>query len=483
MSKASSPSTSVRGLSRRDVLHGAAVGVAASAAASVLPGFGYSQPTGSAATASAALTPASMPQGFSRDEYPRRWQRLRALMKEQKLDCIIAPDGGDDEPSDVMYLAGTGGAWVVFPYDGRVAVIGRRGDESGENEVGVELRPDGRPPGSLIGNPVGGLYSPALIAALREKGMTKARIGVGSLSGVPRNEEGTVSYVTLDRVVKALPQATFESAADVLMRTKLVRSPEELAVMERANAVAELGVRAMQETARPGVSLVALWLEMYETMLEASGEAGGIALEPSRPAREPAPGLDRHEAGGERATRGTRLGAYTNPHVGPPPAGQVLFAGQILNQEITAKVLGYNMQVNHPVCIGAPAPAGWDSAARNCIDVFDKLLDFIRPGRTMKELNDLFVKLVPFEQTDTNVFFHFGDGPRMSPNRREGQDLVIEQGWVFHTLKPQVPMPPYTGLQARARGLFARFGDGVLVTANGARRLGRRTFEVTPIGV
>ena len=60
---------------------------------------------------------------------------------------------------------------------------------------------------------------------------------------------------------------------------------------------------------------------------------------------------------------------------------------------------------------------------------------------------------------------------------------MIEEGWVFHTLKPQLPMPPNTGLQARANSLFARSGDGVVVTANGARRLGKRTFDVTPIGI
>ena len=60
---------------------------------------------------------------------------------------------------------------------------------------------------------------------------------------------------------------------------------------------------------------------------------------------------------------------------------------------------------------------------------------------------------------------------------------MIEERWVFHTLKPQLPMPPNTGLQGRASGLFARFGEGVVVTANVARRLGTRTFDVTPIGV
>ena len=99
---------SSRGLSRRDLLHGAAVGIAASASGLALPGCTAGEQTPSSAAASAALTPASMPQGFSKEEYPRRWQRLRALMKERNLDCVISPNWGDDEPSDVAYLTGTG---------------------------------------------------------------------------------------------------------------------------------------------------------------------------------------------------------------------------------------------------------------------------------------------------------------------------------------------------------------------------------------
>jgi hypothetical protein len=228
----------------------------------------------------------------------------------------------------------------------------------------------------------------------------------------------------------------------------------------------------MKETARPGISVLALWLEMYRTAVEASGAPPFMALEPSHP-----------EGGGGRGGSPRLLGSYSGDRGGPPSAGQSLSAGQILNQEISARVLGYNMQVNHPICVGTPAPAGWESGAQKSIDAFHTLLDFIRPGRTVREMNELFAKLAAFEATDSNVVFHFGDGYRVGPNRPEGLDLVVEEGWVFHTLKPQIPLPPYTGLQARGNGMFARFGEGVVVTATGARRLGTRMFDTTPVGV
>ncbi len=275
MTNPSSQPTSDQGISRRDLLHGTSVGIAAALGASMLPTFGYSQQSGGqAAATSAAITPASLPKGFAKEEYPWRWQRVRALMKERNLDCLLAPAGTQDypdEPDDVTYLTGGGGGWVVFPYEGKVTAILARGDASGGNEAGVELRPDGRYPGILVSsNAEAGQWSPALINILREKGLTGGRIGVVNLSGVPRNDEGTVSYTTLDRVVKALPGARFESATDVMIKAKLVRTPAEIAVMEKADEVAEAGIKVLLENARPAVSLRELYFKMHEAMRAAS---------------------------------------------------------------------------------------------------------------------------------------------------------------------------------------------------------------------
>ncbi|MGH9895243.1 MAG: hypothetical protein ACREA0_25315, partial [bacterium] len=98
---------------------------------------------------------------------------------------------------------------MVFPHDGKITAISGSRSTLGENELGIEIRPDGRPRGAVSGNAEGGIWSPAIIESLRDKGMTRARIGVGNLVGVYRNEEGGVSYTTLDRVMKALPQAQF----------------------------------------------------------------------------------------------------------------------------------------------------------------------------------------------------------------------------------------------------------------------------------
>jgi hypothetical protein len=242
--------------------------------------------------------------------------------------------------------------------------------------------------------------------------------------------------------------------------------------LEKADEVAELGVRVMIENARPGVSLQDLYLKMYLAILHASDLSPSIAFT-----------IGGGGGGGRRM-----LGSFSEPRGGPPPSSQMLPAKTMMRQEITGFVLGYGQQVMHSVYMGSPAPKEWDAAGKYCVEVFDKLLDFIRPGKTMKELNDYYIKLLAakgfeYDKTDDNVFFHFGDGPRMGPNRKEGKDLVVEEGWVFHTLKPMVPFGPNPStMHARNTSAYAQFGDGVLVTANGSRRLGKRKFDVVTLG-
>jgi Xaa-Pro aminopeptidase len=390
-----------------------------------------------------------MPKKFSRDEYMRRWQKVRALMKQDRLDCLLVPAEGPD----LAYLTGGGAGWVVFPYEGAPIALSER-EGGGQNELGIEFRPDGRPPGSVPGNAEGGYWSPAIIDALDARDMSRAHIGVGNLSGVFRNEEGGVSYTTLDRVKRTFPQARFDSAADLLMRAQLVRSPEEIAVFEKATAVAELGCQALMETARPGVSLRELWITMYERMLRASGQPGSIAF----------------------TIEGVRTADPGIPHAGPA-SGHILRAGEILGQEITGSVLGYTTQVDHPVCVGPPAPAAWAKTAQDSIDTFHRLVEFIAPGKTVRELMDHVLTLLAEKgrtETGTKVIFNMGEGPRIGPNRREGKNLVVEAGWVINVVKPGTYMP--------GSDTVIDFGDPVVVTDKGARRLGKRKLDVLTLG-
>ena len=457
MPKVSSESGLNSALSRRDLLRGAPV-AAASLAVPALAWSGESQTPDIATktTSTNQLGPKSMPRGWTLDEIHRRWHSVRLRMKEAQLDCLLLPGA---EP-DGRYLSASSASWVVFPYDGRPAaifpgreplpleIVGADAPEKSRDlqKNSVDLGMDLRSPRTEEE----GMVSPIVVDVLREKGMAQARIGVSNLEGVYRNLEGNVNYTTYDRVLKAFSQAKFTSASDLMMRVKLVRSAEEIAVLEKATMVGEAGLRAMFATARPGVSHREVWTNTWRAMWEASGEYPRVSI------------------------AANAQGASTHGR----PQDESLASGAVLAEEITSSVLGYLAQVNHSVAIGA-APADWDSAARYSIDLFHVLLDWIAPGRTYKEFVDFYGQKQEARETKPqNVVLWtcgFGDGPRSGPGgRTEGVNLSFEAGQVFD-LKPVIAI-------RQGNGALAQFGDSVLVTEKGARRLGTRKLEVLTLG-
>ena len=198
-----------------------------------------------------------MPKSWSIEEMHRRWQVTRQRMKESQLDCLLVSQhhSGEmiaermDGDADVEWLTGNSlpFKFVVFPLEGAITAfstgqVRRTPEEKMAADRGIDLR---------IAKGAG-LWSDAIIDCLREKNMAQARFGVTDLANAPRQPEGEISYTTYDRILKAFPQAKFESVGDLLWRLKLVHSQEEIAVLERANLVSEIGIEAMMESCAAG---------------------------------------------------------------------------------------------------------------------------------------------------------------------------------------------------------------------------------------
>lgn len=456
-------------LSRRDLLAGASSSVALSLAGAALPAWGQAPPASAAGDRAApklSLSPASMPKAWSAEEFRRRWQAVRQGMKENHFDCLIVPQHNtqamihdrQDGDADVQYLTGIPAGWAIVPAEGKITAISSRvGSLLAEKRpipglVMTTLFADNAPDIEVRFADEEGLWSPSIIDCLKELKMDKARVGVGSLSNIFRNSEGSVTYTTLDRVRQAFPQAQFESAADILWRVKLVHSAEEIAVLEKATEVSEVGVQAMLDTARPGAVHRDVWLKMYSAIVQASGE---------RPWRL------------SISTRGSGNASFGFP------LEDVFRAGQILGQECSGSVLGYGSQVNHSVLLGSPAPADWASAGQYSLDLFQTLLDRVAPGKSIKEFCDFCGEKLKARGVAKpgGVLIHssgLADLPRCGPGRMEGgDDLVFQAGMVFD-LKPSVPV--------KQTPTPAEFGDSIVVTEKGARRLGKRKMELITLG-
>jgi Xaa-Pro aminopeptidase len=422
-------------LSRRDMLQGAAAGVAAVAAGAVLAGCARQAEEAMRAPARVGGGVDALPKRFSQEEMTRRVGVLRAAMRSAGYDGLLLstrPDGN----GDIGWLTGYPASYAVFAMDGMAKVIGGEGEIELYEGVEKSESEDGR-------------ASTAISAAIRELGLSRGRIGVGYLQDIVRLPEGGMNYTTFDRVRRANSGARFEAASDLLLMVKLPRSAEEIAVLEHAHAISEAALATLMRTARPNTLHSAAWLATWHTLVAGSNEF------PTR----------------------LSLRSGKEGNTGGQPFNEKMLAGTICNQEISASVLGYGSQVNQSFLIGGPAPADWESAGNYCLDLFHRLVEHIKPGMRVMDASAFYEQEV-LKRGDIfrGVVFHSGgnnDGPRWGPGRSEALDAVFQEGMVF-TIKPRIPIK---GVEAPA----AQFGDGVVVTATGARRLGKRKLELVTV--
>ncbi len=432
--------------SRREVLSaGAAV-----ATASVLGRAARTEAAPSSSTplmplpGAEELVPEAMPSGFSAAELERRWAKCRAWLRRADFDALIVPARPQGN-ADIKWLIESGAHWVVFPQDGRPTAIFRTSADAAEMRRSTSLDID------IVSSRL--RRSQLVIDALKKAGVTSGRVGVGDLEGTNRNDEGGVSHTAMVRIESALPNLSFVSAADFLMRIKLARGPEEIEVLKLATRASELGLKALVEASHVGAQHWEVWFLAHKALIGGSGEAPGRLS--------------------------FRTGAEGNTAEGQP-LREVFQAGQFLSEEISASVLGYNSQVNQTMCVGRPVPKLWAATFAATVELFEELIDWAKPGRSFTDFSAFYKQRVD-AWTDVHggdpyfgVVFHtggaLGDGPRMGWGRPdENRDLVITPGMVF-TIKPRLPIP---GIATPS----AQVGDAVLITETGAERLGRRTFE------
>lgn len=380
---------------------------------------------------------------FSMAEHDRRYGRVRRLMAEMNLDALLAPPADGHEPqASSRYLTQVGGqqgaAWAVVPAEGPETAILSSEREHRMWRTNLVWPEDLR----------WGRQTELVIDRIKELELDRSRIGVVGLAQTYQRPEGLMVHATWEKIRKELPQATFVPATEVVDKARVVKGEEEIAVIQRIVDANEAAIARMAEIARPGMEEGELWIEMARVMIEMTAEY------PSR----------------------LSLGSNNQPanssnSMGLPVAME---DGGILSQEIDAKVQGYRAQSNHAILIGNKNREKYVDAMEGAIATYEHLLAWLRPGRTVGEFLEEFVRFA--ESRDGRgfgVIIHTNgagsDRPRVGPgNFATDKDWVIEEGWTF-TIKPHV--------HSHRSETSASVGDPLTITASGARRLGRRKLE------
>jgi Xaa-Pro aminopeptidase len=246
-------------------------------------------------------------------------------------------------------------------------------------------------------------------------------------------------YAALERL-RELSPAEWVPTKGVIERLRLKKSPEEVARIRQAQALAERALERALTLLRPGVEEREVALEI-EFFLRKEG-AEGVAFPPI-------------VASGAR-------GAL--PHAGA--SEKRLEPGELITLDLGAKVAGYHSDMTRTVALGKPSPEMRRvyEAVQEALEV---ALQGLKPGRTGKEVDALAREALGRHGLDRYFVHSLGhgvglavhEGPGLSPYTEE----VLEPGMVV-TVEPGVYLPGVGGV---------RIEELVLITEDGIELLSR----------
>ncbi len=391
---------------------------------------------------------------FSMAERDRRWGRVRELMAQNGIDVLVAPSNTgsyDKFQADARYLTqfGLNGEQVgcVFPLNG--SVVGFGGPSTKLVSKWID---DVRTPRRTFGD--------AIVAALQEMGVNRETIGVCGLQpgiiNLMRAPDGVAGSLLIDKMRSTFPNARIVSATDVIGEARIAKSPEEVAFLEKATEIAEAGLQALLDTARPGIKESACYAAMVAAELELDCTFPFMLATQSGPV-------------------GQVYGRLTQA------TGRVLREGDVILNEIEGRWAGYTAQIDQSTFIGN-VPDQCRDAWKVAVEAFERTVAAMKPGVTFGQMLEACAATPKVDGWEARLVLHgrgLGDeGPLITtPPYPPGiMERPLQEGNAF-VIKPAI--------ERDGHGDVARFGDSVVVTASGARRLGTRgmDFAVYNVGL
>jgi Xaa-Pro aminopeptidase len=388
-----------------------------------------------------------LPQ-LSLAERDRRYNKVRAAMAQANIDVLLAPANTgrwEQLQADSRYLTSIGGfateVFTVFPLKGEVsAYIFNRAAWWKKVQSWVSDVRDGR-----------NRWGDNAIGRLKELGFSNGTIGITGLAGLFRAPDGIIPSRTVQRIQENFPAAKIVNATEMMQQIRSIKSAEEIAMLERCTAITEKTIETMKQSAMPGITERALYGTMLATMLSNGGELPTLFL------------------------FGTGPGISGSSFV---PSERVIKSGDRIVNEIEAKYAGYAAQAVAPMVVGK-SEAKFSDMVDISAACFNAVLAKMKSGVTFGELFDTYTNAVESEGKGNYQWSHpmmhargLGDeSPALlgDSDLERFRKLPLQEGMAF-ILKPQV-----RNEEAKER---ASIGDTVVVTANGARRLGQRPLKL-----
>ncbi len=297
--------------------------------------------------------------GFPRAEYRHRLERIRAAMREARIDTLYL-----SAPESICYVSGHQASW----YQGQAAsdwhpgsgiAISCEGDQfiqfEDEDEgilsrftsVGSDIRLRGHDDDALD-------WADFVCSELAAAGWLKGTVGLEFLSSRPNR-----GYSERFQGVLEQHGATVVDGTQVVRGVRRLKSPAELECIRRAQAIADVGMRRAMEVIRPGVTELEASAEILAAMARVGGEI---------------PGVPPAVVSGERS-----------PCVHALASRRIMRDGDLVNVDLNGVFHRYHAALARPLVLGEPTKVVADYADKVAggVRLFGELL---RPGLPVHEL-------------------------------------------------------------------------------------------------
>ncbi|MBI4525841.1 MAG: aminopeptidase P family N-terminal domain-containing protein [Deltaproteobacteria bacterium] len=177
-------------------------------------------------------------------ERDRRWERVREMMRQKKVDCLLLAGLKSREQLEGYLTNDYAEGVVIFPLEGDPVCLSWTGTRITRH---MENTLRGVTP--WLEDMRVGITGPAISAVLKEKGFDQAAIGVVGLeSRAPGEGGGYIPYKTWAYVLEDLKKATFVELSMTFWELVLVKSEEELELVRYAASIGEKACDTMLRT-------------------------------------------------------------------------------------------------------------------------------------------------------------------------------------------------------------------------------------------
>ncbi|MPZ13700.1 MAG: M24 family metallopeptidase [Chloroflexi bacterium] len=292
----------------------------------------------------------------------------------------------------------------------------------------------------------------ALVERIRELRLGNGVIGLGLANVLG---QGGLQYLCYAELRSAFPSARFVDVSDIFTNVRMIKSGEEIAMIEEANRLFDLAVQAVRERVRPGVLGIKLVHEGMSAMWEAGGDLSSTLVASCGPV------------------------AIRQHVVQELSLGRIIEPGDIATLTGLARSGGYAGHSDQQICFG-PVSALQRELSEAVRSVRDAVMKRVTPGARHSELGAAYqdaARTTRFRPTSATDIHSYGIDVPEHPTREgagwnDRTDYVLQPGMIY-SVSP--------ALMARDSEEMVIDGASLVVTESGSRTLGHRSIELLSI--